>query len=228
MSSPGAPPPSNSLPIIDSHIHLYPSSELTTLSWMTPSHPLASQRSITEYKTAIAPSPSHVEGFIAIEAARLNASSTDWTHPLQELSFLSRIAAGLPNPDEGHEPQDASLLLGIVPWAPLNLGVEQLEKYLAQAEEEAGPETWKKVKGFRYLLQDQPNGTGLEEGFVEGLKLLGRRGFVFDVGVDQHRRGKVQLEELVDMMERAHEGVEREEEKIVFILSEFGFVSYCS
>ena len=96
-----------------------------------------------------------------------------------------------------------------------------MEKYLAQAEEEAGPETWKKVKGFRYLLQDKPNGAGLEEGFIEGLKVLGRRGFVFDVGVDQHRRGKVQLEELVEMMDKAHEGVEREEDKVVFILSEF-------
>lgn len=98
------------------------------------------------------------------------------------------------------------------------LGQEELEKYLAQAEEVAGEETWEKVKGFRYLLQDKPNGTALEDRFIEGLKVVGKKGYVFDLGVDQHRRGRLQLEEAVEMIDRAHEGVE-EEEKVVFILN---------
>jgi L-rhamnono-1,4-lactonase len=110
--------------------------------------------------------------------------------------------------------------LGFVPWAPLTLGPEELGKYLEKAEAEAGKETWAKVKGFRYLLQDKENGTALGDGFIESLKVLGRKGFVFDVGVDQQRRGRVQLEEAVEMIDRAHEGVE-EGEKVVFILSEF-------
>ena len=44
-------------------------------------------------------------------------------------------------------------------------------------------------------------------------------GFVFDLGIDQHRRGRIQLEEAVDMIDRAHDGVP-EDEKVVFILSE--------
>jgi len=83
---------------------------------------------------------------------------------------------------------------------------------------EAAGEAWPKVKGFRYLLQDKPHGTMLEQDFIDSLKLLGRRGFVFEVGVDQHRRGKKQLDEVVEMVDRAHDGVP-EDEKVTFILS---------
>jgi L-rhamnono-1,4-lactonase len=132
---------------------------------------------------------------------------------------MRRLATGQPREGEGHSAEDAKLCLGFVPWAPVVLGPEKLEEYLEKAEKEAGEETWRLVKGFRYLLQDKENGTALGEGFIQGLKVLGRRGFVFDVGVDQHRRGRVQLEEVVEMIDRAHDGVE-EGEKVVFILSE--------
>jgi L-rhamnono-1,4-lactonase len=75
-----------------------------------------------------------------------------------------------------------------------------------------------KIKGFRYLVQDKPKGTMLTPGFVDGLKWLGRKGFVFDLGVDQHGGGKWQLEEAVEMIEKAHEGVP-EDEKVTFIIS---------
>lgn len=48
---------------------------------------------------------------------------------------------------------------------------------------------WRKVRGVRYLLQDKPAGTMLKEGFVEGLKWLGREGLVFDLGVDARSGG---------------------------------------
>ncbi|PHH67666.1 hypothetical protein CDD83_6469 [Cordyceps sp. RAO-2017] len=54
--------------------------------------------------------------------------------------------------------------------------------------------------------------------FVEGLRLLGRRGFAFEVAVDQHRRGKRQLDEVIEMVDRAHDGVP-EHEKVTFILN---------
>ena len=245
-----APP----IPIIDSHIHLYPEAALSTLAWHTPDHPLTGRHSLEEFHAAInttskttttttttktegsgsgsspapaaatttttpPPPPPLLKGFIFIETDRNNSSAKDWTAPLQEIAWLRRIVTGQPRPDEGHTASDAALCLAVVPWAPVALGPSQLEKYLASAEEAAGPETWAKVKGFRYLLQDKPNGTALETDFIEGLKLLGRKGYVFDLGVDQHRRGRVQLEEAVDMIDRAHEGVEREEDKVVFILS---------
>ncbi|KAM7199258.1 hypothetical protein V8F20_005860 [Naviculisporaceae sp. PSN 640] len=209
-------------PIIDSHIHIYPASEAENLlPWMPISAPVTEQTqySVDEFKAASSSSSDILQGFIAIEAGTKNDLSKDWKPPLKEVSFFRRVITGQPRPGDGHPPADKDLCLGIVPWAPLNLGPEKLEEYLAKAEEEAGPETWSKVKGFRYLLQDQPHGTAKQAGLIEGLKLLGRKGFVFDVGVDHHRRGRAQLDDLVEMIDRAHEGVDKEEEKVVFVLN---------
>jgi len=65
----------------------------------------------------------------------------------------------------------------------------------------------------------------LQDEFIEGLKWLGKKGFVFDLGVDQHGGGKWQLEEAVEMIENAHEGVD-EEEKVTFIISEFSSLTF--
>ncbi|GAB1313921.1 L-rhamnono-gamma-lactonase [Madurella fahalii] len=202
--------------IIDSHIHLYPESEVTSLAWYNPESTLAGQRSVDEFRTATG-SPPNLDGFILVEADRKNDDSKDWTAPLQEIAWMRRIATGQPKPGEGHSAEDANLCLALIPWAPMSLGPEVLEKYLDAAEQEAGP-AWAKVKGFRYLLQDKPNGTGLTNAFIDSLKLLGKRGYVFEIGVDQHRRGRIQLEEAVEMIDRAHEGVD-EDEKVVFILN---------
>ncbi|KAK4190652.1 hypothetical protein QBC35DRAFT_449103 [Podospora australis] len=208
-------------PIIDSHIHLWPKPEVPHHNWYTPDNPLATQNSLEEFRaaTSFLSSSGELKGFIVIEADRTTPTPEDWTHPLEEVSWWSRIANGQPRNGEGHSASDSSLLLGAIPWAPLVLGPEQVEKYLTQAEDAAGPELWKRVKGFRYLLQDKPNGTGLTQEFIDSLKLLGKKGYIFDAGVDQHRRGRIQLEELVEIIDRAHEGVENEEEKVVFILN---------
>lgn len=210
------------LPIIDSHIHLYPGSETDSLSWYTPDNPLAGQHSLEEYREATSSAPSLL-GFVFVETDRKNdietgaADGSGWEQPLAEVSWLKRIALGQPREGEGHTPEDAKLCLGIVPWAPLPSGPEVLERYLDRVKEEAG-EAWPKIKGFRYLLQDKPHGTMLEEKFIEGVKLLGRRGFSFDVGIDQHRRGKKQLDEVIEFVDRVHDGVP-EEEKVTLVLS---------
>ncbi|KAK2593546.1 L-rhamnono-gamma-lactonase [Conoideocrella luteorostrata] len=211
------------LPVIDSHIHLYPGSEIDSLAWCRPDSPLASQRSVAEYKEAAKTCPSLL-GFIFVETDRkhdLEAGARDgsgWEAPLQEVNFLKRIALGQPKNDgEGHVADDAKLCLAIIPWAPLPSGRAVMETYLDKVKGEAG-EAWGKVKGFRYLLQDKPHGTMLTEGFIESLKLLGERGLVFEVGVDQHRRGKKQLDEVVEMIDRAHEGVEQDK-KVTFVLN---------
>lgn len=215
------------VPIIDSHIHLFPSSELDTLAWAKPEGALYGQHSIAEYRAATAAQHDLLSGFVFLETDRKNDESDPtpdggWKHPLAEVSWLARIAGGRPRLGEGHEAKDAALCLGIVPWAPLPAGAEALERYIDAVREacdrDGGEGVWAKVKGFRYLLQDKPAGTMLEPKFIEGLRLLGRRGFVFDVGVDQHRRGRAQLEEVVAMVERAHDGVP-DGEKVTFILS---------
>ncbi|KAF4580361.1 amidohydrolase family protein [Ophiocordyceps camponoti-floridani] len=201
------------LPIIDSHIHLWPESSVPSLAWCTPTSPLAHQHSTSEYLSSA--STSSLLGFIAVEADR--AFDADFTAALEEVSFLSRVALGNPLPDQGHRPQDAALCLAIIPWAPMAQGAKVLESYLGDVRRLAG-DAWPKVRGFRYLLQDKPQGVMVEEPFIDALKLLGRKGFVFEVAVDQHRRGKKQLEDVVAMIERAHEGVS-EDEKVTFILN---------
>lgn len=57
--------------IVDSHIHLYTESEQSTLTWLSPEHPLAGSHSITEYNANTC-SPAHLEGYIFIEADRKN------------------------------------------------------------------------------------------------------------------------------------------------------------
>lgn len=93
-----------------------------------------------------------------------------------------------------------------------------MQRYHGEVEKHAG-ESFAKIKGYRYLVQSKPKGTMLQENFIESLKWLGRKGLVFDLGVDQHSGGKWQLEEAVEMIEKAHEGV-KEEDKVTFIISE--------
>jgi L-rhamnono-1,4-lactonase len=212
-----------SIPIIDSHIHLYPESELETLAWCTPESPLAKQHSLEEYKAAIASSPAPVKGFIFLETDRkvdLEAGAKDgsgWKYPLMEVEWVKRIALGQPRDGEGHTKEDAGLCAAYIPWAPLPSGPQAMEKYIELVKEAAG-DSYSKVRGFRYLLQDKPDKTCLSDDFIESLKLMGRQGLVFDVGVNQHDRGRIQLEETVEMIDRAHEGVP-EDEKVKFILS---------
>lgn len=212
------------LPIIDSHIHLYPSSEIESLAWTKPDAPLYGQYSVEQYKADTKSSPSLL-GFVFVETDRKNdiekgaADGSGWEGPLQEVRWLRRIALGEPKEGEGHTAEDRKLCLGIIPWAPLPSGPAVMEKYLDKVKEEAG-DAWPKIKGFRYLLQDKPNGTMLEQKFIDSLKLLGRRGFVFEVGVDQHRRGRKQLDELIELVDRVHDGVP-ENEKVKLVISRF-------
>ncbi|KAM3074221.1 L-rhamnono-gamma-lactonase [Clarireedia jacksonii] len=211
-------------PILDSHIHLFPASELTTLAWNEPSNPLYKQYSLDEYTAATASASSSLEGFIFLETDRINdlaageKDGSGWTHPLQEVSWLKRIALGLPREGEGHTKEHAKLCKAIVPWAPVPSGAEVLERYVERVREEAG-EAWEKVRGFRFLVQDKARGTMLEEKFIEGVKWLGKKGFVFDLGVDLHSGGKWQLEEAAQMMDRVHDGVS-EEERVTVVISE--------
>ncbi|KAF4838343.1 L-rhamnono-gamma-lactonase [Colletotrichum siamense] len=210
-------------PIVDSHIHLYPETEIETLAWATPENPLAKQHSVSDYVAATG-SPPNLKGFIFLETDRKHdlesgvKDASGWEFPLMEVSWLRRIAEGKPRDGEGHGEEHKDLCLGIVPWAPLPSGAEAMQKYLDHVKEVAGEHVWPKIRGFRYLLQDKPHGTGLTDDFIDSLKLLGRLGYVFDLGVDQHRRGKQQLDEALEIIARAHEGVP-EEEKVTFIIN---------
>lgn len=218
------------IPIVDSHIHLFPATHLPSLAWHGPENPLGSQHSVDEYRAATASTSTspdttqstYLRGFIFLETDRLSSldeSGGGWTHALDEVSFLTRIALGEPVPGEGHRDVDRSLCLGIVPWAPVPAGPDALRKYVTLVKECTRTEAvWRKVRGVRYLLQDKPSGVMLGQGFIDGLKWLGREGLVFDLGVDASQGGLWQLREAVEMMGRVYDGVE-EKERVVFVIS---------
>ncbi|KAF9253218.1 hypothetical protein DTO013E5_394 [Penicillium roqueforti] len=209
--------PNSQIPIVDSHIHLFPETHLKTLSWHNTNNPLGTQHSVNEYRHAVtqANATPALRGFIFLETDRLS-SITDstkppnngWQHALDEVSLLTRIALGTPIPGEGHVPHDKTLCLGIVPWAPVPGGPDVLSAYMEQVRRRTGEEVWGKVRGVRYLVQDKAEGMMLENGFVAGLRWLGREGFVFDLGVDARSGGLGQLREAVEMMGLVYGGLE--------------------
>ncbi|KAL4811111.1 hypothetical protein BDV18DRAFT_5514 [Aspergillus unguis] len=209
------------IPIVDSHIHLFAESHLPTLAWYTPDGPLTTQHSVDEYREATNEATC-LRGFIFLEVDRISSveqsgeNKHGWTHALDEVSYLARIAAGTPVQGEGHKPSDKDLVLGIIPWAPVPGGPEVLEEYMALVRERTGPEVWSKIRGVRYLVQDKPSGTMLQPAFIEGLKWLGRKGLTFDLGVDARSGGIWQLEEAVELLGRVYGEVgEGERVKIV-------------
>lgn len=208
------------LPIIDSHIHLYPEAEIPTLAWCTPDHPLSGERSVAQFEAVTAASTS-LKGFILVEADRKSDLSEEgWKLPLTEVAWFARVATGKPNEGEDFGPETAEKCLAIIPWAPVPAGPDALEKYIEKAKEVAGPEAWKKVKGFRYLLQDKPAGTMVTDEFVEGVQYLGKKGYAFEIGVDPHRKGKKQLVDTMELISRAHDDVP-ENEKTTFVVSKY-------
>ncbi|PLB36052.1 uncharacterized protein BDW47DRAFT_54741 [Aspergillus candidus] len=214
-----------SIPIVDSHIHLFPKSHLPTFTWYTEDSPLASQHSVDEYRAA-STHASHPQprGFIFLETDRLSSiddtpEGHGWTHPLDEVSFLTRIISGAPHPGEGHTATDQRLCLALIPWAPVPGGPSALEAYMAQVRARTGTNTtaWKKVRGVRYLVQDKPRGVMGQRDFIEGVQWLGRQGLTFDLGVDARSGGLWQLEEAVEMMETVYGGVALKEQTSVII-----------
>lgn len=206
-----------SIPIVDSHIHLFPESHLPTLAWYEPGSPLGAQHSIDEYRRATASTstacdttdPTYLRGFIFLETDRISSveeSGEGWSHALDEVSYLTRIISGEPIDGEGHGPLDLHLCLGLVPWAPVPGGTAALEKYMALVKKRTRREDiWRKVCGVRYLVQDKPAGVMLQPGFVDGLMWLGDQRLTFDLGVDARQGGLGQLREAVEMMRRVYE-----------------------
>lgn len=224
--------PTKKQPIIDSHIHLWPlqDANLENNAWMSSAPPLLNtQHSVLDYLGATSSDPSSdVLGFIFVEIDRnLDPSASRiedcaWG-PLKELRFLRRLIEGRPEGDEGFGNRHGELVKGIVAWAPVNKGIEVFRKYLEIGESEAGPETWSRVKGFRFLLQgikEKRDFKALTDSreFIDVL----RNGFggrwTFDVGVDERQGGAWQLEEVVDVVRRVHVGLPKED-KVVFVLS---------
>ncbi|KAK5103853.1 L-rhamnono-gamma-lactonase [Lithohypha guttulata] len=201
---------SSNYPIIDSHIHLYADTHIPHLNWapsLPDGHVLKRQNSVEQYRAATK-SRSSLLGFVFVETDRRSGLEEDsWEHALAEVDLLRRIRDGSPSEGEGHVPEDRSLALGVVAWAPLGASVKSLEKYLDRLG--ASRDLQAKdglVRGFRYLLQDKPQGTALRTEFIDGLLLLEKQGAKsFDLGVDYRQGGQWQLLEAAEMLRRFYE-----------------------
>ena len=187
---------------IDAHIHLFLSSHLDRLAWMTPTNPLRSSYSTDEYTAAS--SSSNLEGFIFVETDRSHTLphppftpskvAAHLEHALSEIEF----AVGIHRHPQVGQPK----LLGMVPFAPLPLGKEGMEAWASVLPE--GAEAI--MKGVRYLVQDKPSGTINAESFVQGIRWVLERDWVFDLGVDLRSGGVWQLNETVEALYEAIEG----------------------
>ncbi|PVI08340.1 hypothetical protein DM02DRAFT_665713 [Periconia macrospinosa] len=234
--------------ILDTHIHLWPSTALSTTdhTWMQPGHKLTRRHGITEYRASTSSSPFQPAGFVYVETDRHlpsltpESSSPDtisdeelkkWARaPLQELEFLRRVVEGSSEDleNDGFDPaSDPELVKGLVVWAPFHLPSAVFDRYLAIAEKTLGEKAWKRVVGFRYLLQGQGvEGvkTAAENAEFVGnvVKLAGMdggKGKVFDVGADAHRDGIEAVEVVGELVEKVRKngGV-----KVRFVLNHLG------
>lgn len=116
-----------------------------------------------------------------------------------------RIADGKPIEGEGHKPSHSKLLLGIVPWAPIAAGAVAMEKYHDRVVRLCGGTDgtgYALIKGFRYLVQDKPEGTMLQPSFVEGLHWLAEHDYTFDLGIDFRSGGVWQIREACTLLQQ--------------------------
>ncbi|KAF2150784.1 hypothetical protein K461DRAFT_314721 [Myriangium duriaei CBS 260.36] len=203
--------------IIDSHIHLWPESAANAEghAWMAAVPSLAKQHLLQEY-LEVARTSKNSKDFtilkvVYIETDRRYSSDhsqplEEWASgPLNEIKFLRSII-------EGH-PEDATMLGGIVLWAPMHCGEAVFDQWLKLAEQTAGELTWQRVQGFRFLLQAITSRSEFEklvfsQDFIRILRKLGTtgKGFTFDVGIDQHNGGAWQLEVWKDVLSRVFDG----------------------
>jgi hypothetical protein len=229
---------SQDIPILDTHIHLWPSTATSASNhgWMTPGHHLSKRHGISDYLSITSPQPA---GFIYVETDRylpsaqpsIKESDSDegvknklreWAkEPLEEVKFLRRIVEGTPDEGDGFTVDEAEKMKGVVVYAPFHLSPRVFGLYLDLVKEVAGPELWRRIKGWRYLLQGKGEGAVAkmlkdgEENWVRNLFRLkdlrdGCQAWCFDVGVDNHRDGTEPMEAVGRLIKAVREREEKE------------------
>ena len=213
-------------PILDSHIHLWPASaaDENGHAWMDdPDFILSKQHILSDYTIASSSCPPTGVVYVETDRKLPDPSSSPletWAaETIKELQFLRSIVEG----EYGAEA--SNLLQGIVAWAPVNQGPKVFQQWLDVAEKTAGPQTWERVKGFRFLLQAIRDKTEFEnlvlsDDFISILRSFSHQDktFTFDVGIDQCSGGTWQLESFTKVLEKVYDGVP-ENERTTLILS---------
>ena len=218
-------------PIIDAHIHLFTREHLPHLAWLTPENTLYEENSIPKYLSGIPPFKlADFKGFVFIEADRRYTIPSDeaiskndtvvlrkaWEWPLEEFEFVYGLSQTEPH---------GKYVLGIVLWAPMNLGALAVERFyeLLGVEEDGGAERKMLLKGFRYLVQDKPSGTIGEVRFWESMGWVWKKGLVVEIGVDTRSGGLWQLEEAVKAIQEVVKDSESVRGVGAFVFSQFTY-----
>jgi L-rhamnono-1,4-lactonase len=212
---------------------------------MTAGHQLAKRHGISDYTAVTDPV---LVGFVYVETDRYLPSPQpdtsgseseseqrrklrEWAEePLEELKFLRRLVEGKGQEGDGFERGDGAMMKGCVVWAPFNVSKSLFGIYMQIAEEIAGPELWKRVVGFRYLLQGKADGEVRRlisnDDWLDNIASLSQgrngNGWAFDIGVDTHRDGDEVLEVVGDMIEEVRRREEKsggKKQRVRFILS---------
>lgn len=183
--------------IVDSHIHLFAENGSYSLRWMEPGHKLQSDHTEKEYlENDEHLSPDfRLEGYVVIEAdaeTRDRAGPEGWKPSIEECKFFFEHESNRPD----------SRMLGAMPWAPMVDGKEAVNEYHTQLMNSMGPKSAKLIKGYRYLVQDKPDGQLLLPHFIESFQWLADNDLAFDMGIDAHLRGFKQFEELEQLLKK--------------------------
>jgi L-fuconolactonase len=98
-----------------------------------------------------------IDGTVAVQA----------DHSDDETKFLLRLA------------EKSDFIKGVVGWVDLRSSdlEEKLQSY----------QTVRSLKGFRHIVQSEPDGFLLDKAFVDGVNLLAKHGFTFDLLVYHHQ-----------------------------------------
>ncbi|EWY40175.1 amidohydrolase [Skermanella stibiiresistens SB22] len=148
------------LPIIDSHVHLYDPAKLS-YPWMAAVPALNKPHLPGDFDRARG--SIKVAGMVFVEVDAAEGDRLAEAHWVGELATLDpRIGA-------------------IVAAAPVELG-ERMDSHLDKLTE------LPLVRGVRRLIQDEPDPRFcVRPDFIEGVRLLGRRGLSFDICVYHHQ-----------------------------------------
>eukprot|EP01117_Protostelium_nocturnum_P016608 TRINITY_DN6613_c0_g1_i1.p1 TRINITY_DN6613_c0_g1~~TRINITY_DN6613_c0_g1_i1.p1 ORF type:complete len:353 (+),score=108.51 TRINITY_DN6613_c0_g1_i1:113-1171(+) len=200
----------NNVNIVDTHIHLWPQSHIANgINWMSESKPcsLYKQLCVNEYVDCL-PSQHNVSSFIFVEADRRYNEEVDqdWSEHCREFEYACQVAEGGKNntQGEGFNGENGKMIVGYVAWAPINKGSSVCDQYLQKLLQVKNSDP-SLLKGFRYLIQDKPDGSFLSEKFIEGVQWCGKNNFHFEICLDYQNRGELHIQEAAQLVKKVNQ-----------------------
>ena len=149
-------------PFVDTHVHLW-DPERFSYAWLKDEPALNRRHALAEFASATADLPLEAMVFMECDVERAEA--------LSEALWVAGLAS------------EEQRLRGIVAFAPLEQGAasaEHLDRLAAIPL----------VRGVRRLVQSEAAGFMLQPSFLEGVGLLARYGFSFDLCIRHHQLGE--------------------------------------